>query len=86
MMRLTGKTFQKMIVVSTRDLNKIHESRHFDPVRLNSAQLNAVWITSDAIQTEDCQLSYVEVESLLVKVGDLADRISTVSFFKGAIS
>lgn len=88
MMRLTGeKLFQKGDDSKYERLNLIYNvSRHLDPARLHSGDLHAVWITNHGVQIKDCELSYAEVESFLVEVGGLADRISTVSFFEGVIS
>lgn len=80
-----GRTL-KALTKDSRLIKIYNESRHFDPAGLHSDHLHAAWLTNNGIQIKDCELSYVEVESFLAEVGDLADRIPTVSFFEGVIS
>lgn len=58
-------------------LNRIYNiSRHFDPSKISKENIHVIWVTNKGIQTEDKELSYLELAMLLSEIGNLADDYS----------
>lgn len=77
------KLFAKGDNSAYEKLNNIYNvSRHFNPSALPDEHLHAVRITNDGIHIEGCNLSFAEIEELLLEIGTLADKVSSVELSK----
>jgi hypothetical protein len=77
---LTGDMlFQKNDGSVLQRLNQIYNViRHFDPSKLPSNHYHAMWITNEALHIENCNLSFQELEQILIEIGELADKVSNI--------
>lgn len=76
------KPFQKGDGSSTEKLNQIYnESKHYDPASLPAGLLHATWITNEGLNIQGVCLTFAELESLMVDLGQTAEYASSVSFY-----
>jgi len=74
--------FQKGDGSSTEKLNQIHNaSKHYDPAQLPIDMLHAVWITNEGLNVQGACLTFVELEELMVELGETANYAASVSFY-----
>ena len=50
-------------------------SRHFDPSKLPSGDLHAIWLTNEAVRTQEHRLEYDELRGAVASLARIADGI-----------
>ncbi|MDP1624607.1 MAG: hypothetical protein Q8L64_02440 [bacterium] len=56
-------------------LNMIYNIfRHFTPSDLSEKNIHAIWLTNNGVKTENFEVTYPEIESSLIEIGDMADN------------
>lgn len=80
LMRLSDeKLFQKNDGSPLDRLNKIYNLiRHFDPSELPLKHFHAMWISNNGLHIENYNLSFEELEEIMIEIGELADRVSKI--------
>jgi|ERR1051326_695679 hypothetical protein len=74
---LKEKLFDKDDGSNYERLNWIYNvSRHINPSELSPGQIHVVWLSNTGIQTDKYEVSFPELEELLVEIGNLADNVS----------
>jgi len=53
-----------------------NKSRHFEPSELSVDNIHVIWLTNDGVKTEKFEVSYPEIESFLIELGNMADEFS----------
>jgi hypothetical protein len=72
------KPFKKGDGSDYEKLNLIYNaSKHYDPASLRLGLVQAVWITNDGINIDGVCLSFLELEGLMVELGQTADHASS---------
>lgn len=76
--QLTGaKVFEPGDGSVEERLNRIHnQGKHLEQSTMHDEQLHPVWITNDGLRSSTHELSFSEIEDLLLKIGAAADLVS----------
>lgn len=75
----SDKLFVKNDGSPIQKLNTIYNSfRHFKPSNLPPNHFHVMWISNNGLQIENCDLSFNELEEIMIEIGNLADRISKI--------
>jgi hypothetical protein len=53
-----------------------NKSRHFEPAELSEENIHVIWLTNNGIQSEKYGVTYLEIESFLIEIGNTADKLS----------